>query len=266
MSRKLRIHEIAARGFDLAADAYETGRPDYPDEVALHFVKVFRLSHNSKVLDLGAGTGKFTRVLQRILKSSVLALEPVPAMRRMLAQMVPGADVVAGMAERIPFRNSSFDAVVIAQAFHWFSSSESLKEIHRVLRTGGGLGLVWNVRDSSLSWVKELNKVIDRYVRRKKIPRYKGGSWRDQFSNSNLFSRLLEKKFDFVQKGTQETMLDRFLSISYIASLEEKQREAFASEIRKILARVSVTSQENHLIELPYHADVYWCFKEIASR
>jgi ubiquinone/menaquinone biosynthesis C-methylase UbiE len=107
------------------------------------------------VLDLGAGTGKFTRMLLAT-GASVIAVEPVPQMLEQLAHTAPDSKAIVGAAERIPLADSAVDAVVCAQAFHWFATSAALAEIRRVLKPGGVLGLIWNVRNESVEWVARL--------------------------------------------------------------------------------------------------------------
>ncbi|TMM16368.1 MAG: endonuclease III, partial [Actinobacteria bacterium] len=131
-----------SRGFGLAADAYERGRPDYPADALAFLVERLDLRPGRTVADLAAGTGKLTRLLAPT-GADVIAVEPIAEMRA----KIEGARVLDGAAEAIPLADASVDAVTVAQAFHWFRAGEALVEIHRVLRPGGGLALVWNVRD-----------------------------------------------------------------------------------------------------------------------
>jgi ubiquinone/menaquinone biosynthesis C-methylase UbiE len=65
----------------------------------------------------------------------------------------PNVDIRAGTAYELPVEDASVDAVICAQAFHWFANAEALKEFARVLKPGGSLGLIWNFYDQSL-WPK----------------------------------------------------------------------------------------------------------------
>jgi ubiquinone/menaquinone biosynthesis C-methylase UbiE len=128
-----------ARSFHRAAAEYDRGRPGWPPEL----LDLLPIDDDATVLDLGAGTGKLTRVLADRY-ARVVALEPLDELRAILAERVPEADVRGGEAERIPLEDASVDAVFAGQSFHWFANDTALGEISRVLRPGGVLALAWN--------------------------------------------------------------------------------------------------------------------------
>ncbi len=248
------IHASAARGFAAGADAYERGRPDYSSEAIERLVRELAIVQGSRVLDLGAGTGKLTRQLVST-GAELLAVEPVPEMREKLAEAVPTAELLDGTAERIPLPDHSVDAVVVGQAFHWFDGARALAEIHRVLRPAGGLGLVWQARDSSRAWVARLDQVIDRHAGAE--PRFKSGAWRAAFAATALFEPLREAVFEHVHRGDTGTIIDRVASISYIAAMDDRRRGAVLDEVRDLMAsapEVAATA----VVELPYRSYVYW--------
>src|SRR5256885_15113017 len=127
------VHWRAAEGFGRAAAAYERGRPGYPQAALDWMVERLGITPDSTVVDLGAGTGKFSRMM-RATGARVIAVEPVAAMRVELARAVPGIEVLDGTAEAIPWPDASADAVTAAQAFHWVGGPAALSEIHRVFR------------------------------------------------------------------------------------------------------------------------------------
>jgi SAM-dependent methyltransferase len=144
-----------AASFDQAADVYEKARPEYPGEAVDWLIP----SGAKTVLDLGAGTGKFTRALAaRGLE--VVAVDPAPKMLAQLSAALPDATVHEGTAEDIPLADASVDAVFAAQAWHWVDQEVALPQVARVLRPGGTLGLIWNVRDESVPWVSRLTTVM----------------------------------------------------------------------------------------------------------
>jgi SAM-dependent methyltransferase len=126
------------RTFGRVAEQYERARPEYPREAVERAEQELGLSGEATVLDLGAGTGKLTRLLAGRF-ARVIAVEPDDEMRRLVA-----GDTRAGTAEHIPLADGEVDAVFVADAFHWFDQAAALAEIARVVRPGGGLALLWN--------------------------------------------------------------------------------------------------------------------------
>lgn len=143
-----------ARSFDAAAAQYARYRPSYPGP-ALDWLLP---AGAHRVLDLAAGTGKLTATLaDRHL--DVVAVEPLPGMRAHLAATAPDADIRDGTAEDIPLPDADVDAVLVAQAWHWFDQDRALPEIARVLRPGGTLGVLWNREDLSVDWVHQIEEL-----------------------------------------------------------------------------------------------------------
>jgi SAM-dependent methyltransferase len=144
-----------ANSFGREAALYARSRPSYPAAVADWLIP----DGASTVLDLGAGTGKFTASLVgRGLE--VTAVEPDPLMLSTLLDALPSVTGLAGSAEEIPVADASVDLVTAAQAWHWVDEERALPEAARVLRPGGMLGLVWNIRDENVDWVHELSGII----------------------------------------------------------------------------------------------------------
>lgn len=156
------INEVAARGFSSAADVYERARPGYAAEAVDWLCERMGIGPGRTVLDLAAGTGKLTRDLVPS-GATIVAVEPLDEMRAQLVEAVPGVETLAGTAEQIPLPDSSVDDVVCAQAFHWFDADRALAEIHRVLRAGGALGLIWNSRDLSDAVQVAIDALLDPY-------------------------------------------------------------------------------------------------------
>jgi SAM-dependent methyltransferase len=191
-----------------------------------------RLRAGRVVLDLGAGTGKFTRTLLAT-GASVIAIDPVPQMLEQLAQAAPGAPAMVGAAEQIPLADSAVDAVVCAQAFHWFATSAALAEIRRVLAPGGVFGLIWNVRDESVEWVARLTALLAPYEG--DTPRYSAGKWRKLFP-ADGFGSLREQYFPHGHAGPpQQVILDRVSSISFIAALDPPERAHLLAQVRRLI-------------------------------
>jgi len=227
------IHHAAADGYASGADTYVKGRPDYPPAVSAWLRDTLGLGPGKTVLDLGAGTGKFTPRLVDT-GATVIAVEPVPAMLAKLSAALPQVRALAGTATAIPLPDASVDAVVCAQAFHWFATSEALDEILRVLKPGGKLGLVWNLRDASVPWVARLDAIVNEAEG--DTPRYYTGAWRRVFPHAGL-TPLQETQFSQEHTGTPEDVLfNRVRSTSFIAALPPQARQGIDDAIRALIA------------------------------
>ena len=204
------------------ADAYERGRPEYPGEA----VRWLTGEEPRDVVDLGAGTGKLTRALVA-LGHRVTAIEPLPEMLELLPATAPGAFAILGNAEVIPLPDASADVVTSAQAFHWFDHAVALPEIARVLRRGGRLALVWNVRDDRDSSTARLSAIIGNETIE---------DWEDfpALLESDLFGPVETVEFALEQRLDRETLLDLVLSRSYCAKLPPAEREPILAQVGQL--------------------------------
>jgi MOSC domain-containing protein YiiM/SAM-dependent methyltransferase len=248
------VHSTAARGFAAGADAYERARPGYPPAAIAELVLWLDLGPGRVLLELGAGTGKLTRLLAPS-GARILALEPVGAMRAKLAEVAPAAELLDGTAESIPLPAGSVDAVVVAQAFHWFDAVRALSEIHRVLRPGGRVALAFNRRDESVPWVRALGDAIHRVSAGE--PQVWDAAWRDSLARCALFGPWLSASFRQVQRLSPEGVGERAASVSYVAAAEPAVRDALMDEVAAILRDDPETAGRDE-VDLPYDTEVLW--------
>lgn len=221
------------------AEDYERGRPGWPAEI----VNVADLPQSAAVLDLGAGTGKLTRVLLSTFKR-VIAVEPQEATRRLLVDRSPQAEALDGTADRIPVPNAAVDAVFVAQAFHWFGNGQALAEIARVLRPRGALVLMWNVPagpwQPSIAAVEQflLQRAPDQeqvgYDPLDLSRRHASGEWRGAFEGSP-FEELREVRLPNPQTLDRQGLVAYFASMSWIAELPDVERLPLLAAVRSFL-------------------------------
>ena len=249
------VHTSAQQGFSTQAVTYAQGRPDYPRQLTGWLTEALHISAQSTVIDLGAGTGKFTRLLSS-LAPTLIAVEPVAAMGAQLAKLLPDVRLVDGTAESIPLATASADALVCAQAFHWFSTRAALAEIHRVLKPEGRLGLVWNVRDESVDWVAAITEIITPYEG--DTPRFHTGRWREAFTGE-FFSDPEMICFPYSHVGSpQEVIMDRFLSVSFIAALPAAQKARVTEQLRTLIDTHPALKGRD-TVAFPYQTQAYRC-------
>ncbi|PVE62954.1 class I SAM-dependent methyltransferase [Microbacterium testaceum] len=146
--------------FGQAAAAYESGRPGYPAEAVSWLLEPVREPGRAlRVADVGAGTGKLTRTVVE-LGADVVAVDPDADMLAALRGSVRGVPTFVGRAEALPLPDAGLDAVVMGQAWHWVDVEAASVEVARSLRSGGVLGLVWNIRDHEVEWVRRLTEAM----------------------------------------------------------------------------------------------------------
>jgi SAM-dependent methyltransferase len=239
-----------SRSFELVADVYERARPGYPPEAVAWIADRLDLRKGRTVLDLGAGTGKLTRALLTT-GVHVIAVEPGDEMRARLERTAPGAEALRGAAEEIPLRHGSVDAITVGQAFHWFRHDEAIPELHRVLRPGGGVALVWNSRDPDNPLQKEIGELIAPFV---PSGRPDAEEWPRPLGESELFGPLEEQRFSFVEELDPNRLAERIASVSFVAAAPEEARRELDAAIRRVAERLG------GLVAFPYVTRVYVSF------
>jgi SAM-dependent methyltransferase len=245
----------AAAGFSRNTSAYVRGRPDFPPAALGWLRDDLGLGRGKTAIDLGAGTGKFTRPMVQT-GADILAIEPSRPMLVRLAEGLPGISALRGSAQAIPLADASADAVICAQAFHWFATRTALAEIRRVLKPGGHLGLIWNVRDSSVPWVRGLTTILAPHEG--DAPRYDHGEWRQVFPAEG-FGPLRQRSFPHVHVGPPEQVIvDRVASVSFIAALPGQTRAGVLAQVRALIAATPELADRGS-VEFPYVTHAYWC-------
>ncbi len=222
--------------FGSQAAAYERGRPSYPPEAV-----DWLLPRDARdVLDLGAGTGKLTtRLVERGL--SVVAVDPIAEMLDVLRSALPGTTALLGTAEQIPLPDNSIDVVLVAQAWHWFEPERAVAEVVRVLRPGGRLGLLWNVRDERLGWVREFGEIV---------------GLEHDWANATVelpepFTDVQTHRFEWTNYITPQALIDYVASRSYCITSPATVRSRTLDRVRELLATHPALAGSDGLA-LPY--------------
>ncbi|MCU1584775.1 MAG: ycgJ 1 [Microbacteriaceae bacterium] len=232
-----------ANSFGRAVDEYERARPRYPD-AAIDWV----IPAGARVaLDLGAGTGKFTRSLvARGLE--VTAVEPDDVMRVALSSALPTVRAVPGTGEEIPLPDRSVDVVTVAQAWHWMDPARATAEIARVLRPGGTIALVWNIRDETVAWVQRLSEIM-------------GSSEAERFVAGAVeigapFGPLETHVVEWSNEIDGGSLVSLVASRSYLITADEERRTRVLDAVRELVATDPALAGRERF-ELPYKTMLY---------
>lgn len=237
-------HPIAIAGFSTDAERYEAGRPGYPGETIREILRF--AGGAERIVDLGAGTGKLTRLLPAST-TLVVAVDPVAQMTRIAREAAPLAHIVTAAAETLPFATASIDCVTVAQAFHWFDQEQAWIELGRVVRPGGAVASIANRRLREVEWIDQLWTLMDEFER--------DAPWRQDRPTPRArwsadFHDPVRMRFRHTVPMTEETIVARVSSVSHVAVLDDRQRSEIERRARDIARSVPIP------LEIEYEAEL----------
>lgn len=236
------MSDARATSFGAAADHYEAARPDYPFEAVAWMLE--RLPHGARrIVDVGAGTGKLTRVLADAPDAEVVAIDPDAAMLAKLRETVPGVPTFAGTAESLPLPDASVDAVVLGQAWHWVDVTAASVEIGRVVRPGGTLGLIWNTRDNRVDWVRRLTRVMSASAAEELID--DGGP-----TVTEPFGPIESERWEWVRPMTRAQLHRMASSRSHLITASDAERDRIRRGMDALFDELGLGDDDT--IDLPY--------------
>jgi len=203
----------------------------------------------SRVLDLGAGTGKLTATLAAF-GAEVIAVEPDPSMLNELHRVLPTVRALPGSAEAVPLPDKSVDAVVAGNAMHWFDMDVAGPEIARVLEPGGTLAGLWNVFDDRVDWIAGLAGIGGSAAIG---PRDMLSNWRAETVKALLsstgwaarFSLPEQVEFPHGHRRTADSLVATFATRAGILVMPEMEQESTLDRIRSFLAGRPETARED---------------------
>ncbi len=214
-------------------------------------------------VDLGAGTGLLTRALARKVPR-VVAVEPDPRMAAVLRARSAeagfhGIRVTQSRGEQIPLPDASADGVFASSAWHWLDPERAPREIARVLRDGGRLGVIWTTRDRSTDWVREVEAIRhaaagpadDREDREDRWARHR----REVALSSQLFASVQTASFSSTRQMTTGDFVDMLATYSGAITASPQEREVALDHARAVLERRFPGAAR---IDVPMRS---WCYR-----
>ena len=248
------VNPVAAGGFSAAAGHYARARPTY----ARPAVGLLKESIPAgAVLDLAAGTGILTGQLFRAGRA-VVAVEPLGEMLAQLRLSLPAVPCLQAAAEALPFADGSFAGVTVAQAFHWFDAPSALAEIARVLEPGGVLAMVWNVRDESVPWVRELTDLVHVRSGGRPYDDHREQPWEDVVAASGWYAPVAVARFANPVASSPALVAARVRSTSFVAMMDDAERESLLAEVADLVGSADGIAGRDHF-DYPHDTVVYLC-------
>lgn len=249
------VHPVAAGGFSSAASTYARIRPAYARNALGELIDTIRgEGPRARVVDVGAGTGILTGQLSRV-GIDCLAVEPLAAMAHQLRLALPAVPVALGAAERLPLRDGAAVVYTAAQAFHWFDPGPALDEAARVLRPGGWLCLLWNVRDQTVPWVAELTDLVEQHSGGRPYEDHRERPVEDVLGASGHFGPVEVLRYANPVPAGVEAVLDRLRSTSFVAAMDPAPREDLLTAARELLAAHGLDGE----FDYPHETVSYRC-------
>ncbi len=237
------------------ADLYSKYRPSYPTQALDYIRSHCGLTTGAVVVDVGCGTGISSRLFAA-QGFQVIGLEPNPEMRA-AAEAEPAAPgypkpiYQEGRAEATGLSDQCADAVVAAQAFHWFDSEAALREFHRILKPHGWAVLMWNERDETDPFTAAFGAVIRTAPEAVAVEQPRGRAG-EPLLKSLWFQNAERVVFRNEQALDEEGVLGRAFSASYAPRDPDRAAE-FAAALRSVFAHY----QQDGRVLLHYETSVY---------
>jgi len=244
--------------FSNRADDYRRYRPGYPEAVTDLMRDTCGLNSGAKVADVGAGTGIFTRLLLEA-GFEVTAVEPNDAMRAAADEELrnfPRFRSVAAPAEKTGLPTGSFDAITVAQAFHWFDPRAAKDEFSRLLRPGGWAFIVRNHRQEGVTpFARDYEQMLKTLGERYHAIGHRdreatARAVRDFFPAGSLHSAQFDNPHVMDWRGLR----GRFLSISYIPVEGQPGHDELLSRLEEIFHAHAT----NGLVTFEQSTEVYY--------
>lgn len=239
-----------ATSFGAEAENYEAGRPEYPFEAVAWMLE--RMPQGARrIADVGAGTGKLTRVIRQAPDAEVVAVDPDPEMLAALRRSVPGIPTFQGSAEHMPVPDASLDAVTLGQAWHWVDPLAASVELGRVVRTGGVLGLIWNIRDERVEWVRRLTDIMHSSPAENMV----NGPESEGPRIAEPFGEVETQRWEWNRAMTRTQLHRMALSRSYLITAPVEERTEIIRHMDALFDELGLEGEGT--IDLPYVTHVF---------
>lgn len=237
------------------AQVYAQFRPSYPNSLIEYLFNELKFTKNSIVADIGAGTGKLSKLLLNA-GLNVTCVEPNENMRQISIELLSSFEnfvSVKAPAENTTLKSQSIDFITVAQAFHWFDQVEFKKECQRILKPSGKVVLIWNSRIPDCPISSEIYQ-----IRQNLSDEFKGFSGGMVVENKTFKSFFKNEKLNYAEFENSQTFdkegfVGFNLSSSHAPKVESPFYQQFVNEISNLFDKRST----NGTITYPQLTKIY---------
>lgn len=247
---------MRSTSFGAVAQHYETFRPGPPGDA----VRWLFPEKVDTVVDVGAGTGALARLLTEVA-SRVIAVEPDPDMRQVLAASVPGIVALDGTGEALPVGDDSADGVVASSSWHWVDPEAGLVEAARVLRGGGVMAAMWTGPDPDGGFIRRAQTALGGGDGNPLLQATLSG----EFTPENLtleipeglpFEAVEHRRFTWTLPLTSDQLIGLLGTLSWIIVMDVDDRERLFETARRLLREVLGVGGEA-TVDVDFVCDAY---------
>lgn len=260
------VHQMAQKGFGVGTnELYDRARPSFPPATIAYIRNSVRGSAPLNVVEIGSGTGIFTRALLahpdwKDAVAELRAIEPSEGMRAQFNKTTVDERVtcIEGTFDTSPVEDGWADVIVIAQAFHWCPDYDTAsREFARILKPDGVVAFIWNLEDrDGAGWVAQMRERIE--LHENGTPQFRLMLWRATFdtpSYKEFFEPPTEEVWTYNLLGSEKIVVDRACSKSYVAVLDDEKKNRAVEDVKAIIKKgegLVWADKEKGEFEYPY--------------
>ncbi len=233
---------------------YSKYRPEYPKELFQFLTNNYNLK-NKTVVELGAGTGKFSKLASSYC-NKLYYIEPNIDMLnegKRYCQNCTNIIFINSRAEETKIPDNSIDIIFAVQSFHWFNKVKLKEEVKRILKKDGYFAIVWNdLEDENNKFSQEYFKYINEWNTKLTGNKYQHKNTEER---NNFFKDKKYETYTFVH--SKDYTLEMLIGLSKSLSYAPKEDNDYYDEFINGIINIYNKYQTNNYVTFDFHTEMY---------